>query len=64
VKLNRATVAAAAARRGLTNQALADALGVHRSAVQQWLAGDKSPSADHLLALGRALKIDPRKLAG
>ena len=42
-------------RRGLSQAALAAAVGCDRSVVCRWEAGLRTPTLGHLLALGRAL---------
>lgn len=50
--------------RGLTQQKLADALGVNQTTVGQWLAGNKKPSYDNILAIYKKFGITPNMLFG
>jgi len=43
----------------ISNQDLADLIGVHKSSLAQWLSGERSPSAAHVAALAEALNIRP-----
>jgi transcriptional regulator with XRE-family HTH domain len=48
--------------RGLTQQQVAEAVGVCREVVSGWEAGSKHPSLGSLLLLGPALGVDPGEL--
>ncbi|MCJ2080724.1 XRE family transcriptional regulator [Methylobacterium sp. J-090] len=49
--------------RGLTQQQVADAVGVSRPAVGQWESGKKTPSTGHLMKLAQALGIRWERVA-
>lgn len=49
-------------RHGLTQEKLAEAIGCDRSAVCHWEAGNRLPTLEHLVALGRALGCSARAL--
>lgn len=51
-------------RRGLTQQALANAFGITRAAVTQWELGKTIPDADKLDALAQLLRVDIAWLLG
>lgn len=55
--LNKTNIDAAMTARGLTQTALAEALGVSREAVSQWLKNKSFPRPDKLLRLGRLLSL-------
>jgi transcriptional regulator with XRE-family HTH domain len=46
---------------GLSQQALADAAGLHRSAIAQYETGKLAP-ADSIMRLAQALRCEPREL--
>ncbi|MBO5335263.1 MAG: helix-turn-helix transcriptional regulator [Clostridia bacterium] len=52
------------AEKGLTQQALADALGVNQTTVGQWLLGKKKPGYDSILLLYEKFQIEPNELFG
>lgn len=62
MKINRAAVNTARAKKGLTLETLASAVGVKRDALQRWMAGTRWPSAAHLDALAKALGVKASKL--
>lgn len=47
---------------GMSQEALADAVGVKQSAVSRWESGETAPSVENQLAIARALRIDARVL--
>ena len=49
-------------RRGLSQAALAAAVGRDRSTVSRWEAGERLPTLAALVALARALRCDPAAL--
>ena len=48
----------------LTQQTLADALGVNQTTVGQWLCGKKKPSYDSILLLYQIYQVEPNELFG
>ena len=52
------------AEKGLTQQALADALGVNQTTVGQWLLGKKKPGYDSIMLLYEKFDIEPNLLFG
>ena len=50
--------------KGLSQQTLADILGVNQTTVSQWLLGKKKPGYDSILAIYEKLKITPNDLFG
>lgn len=50
--------------RGLSQQRLADMLGVNQTTVGQWLLGRKKPGYDSILMLYEKFGIQPNKLFG
>lgn len=50
--------------RNLTQQKLADELGVNQTTVGQWLMGKKKPSYDNILALYEKFDLQPNELFG
>ena len=50
--------------RGLSQQRLADMLGVNQSTVSQWLLGRKKPGYDSILMLYEKFGIQPNELFG
>lgn len=49
---------------GLSQQGLADILGVNQTTVGQWLSGKKKPSYDSILAIYEKFGITPNELFG
>lgn len=47
---------------GMSQEALAAAVGVKQSAVSRWESGDAAPSVENQLAIAKALRIDARVL--
>lgn len=47
---------------GMTQQKLADAIGVDQTSVSSWERGLKAPGLDNQLAIAKALRIDARLL--
>lgn len=47
---------------GMSQEALAAAVGVKQSAVSRWESGDTAPSVENQLAIARALRVDARLL--
>ncbi len=52
------------AEKGLTQQALADELGINQTTVGQWLLGKKKPGYDSILLLYEKFQIEPNELFG
>lgn len=50
--------------RGLSQQRLADMLGVNQTTVSQWLLGRKKPGYDSILMLYEKSGIQPNELFG
>lgn len=50
--------------RGLSQQRLADMLGVNQTTVGQWLLGRKKPGYDSILMLYEKFGIPPNELFG
>lgn len=50
--------------RGLSQQRLADMLGVNQTTVSQWLLGRKKPGYDSILMLYEKFGIQPNELFG
>ncbi|MDE5667164.1 MAG: helix-turn-helix domain-containing protein [Clostridia bacterium] len=50
--------------RNLSQQALADIIGVNQTTVSQWLLGRKKPGYDNILSLYEKLGITPNSLFG
>lgn len=50
--------------RGLSQQRLADMLGVNQTTVGQWLLGRKKPGYDSILMLYEKFGIQPNELFG
>jgi len=48
---------------GLSQRALAAAVGVSQAAVSQWLLGQVSPKPERVAALEEALRVEPHSLA-
>lgn len=49
-------------RQGLTQQALADRLGVEQPTIQRWEKGKREPELSQLIALAEALGVEPGEL--
>ena len=49
---------------GLSQQKLADILGVNQTTVSQWLLGKKKPGYDSILLLYEKFDIEPNLLFG
>ena len=49
-------------RLGMSQEALAERLGVSRQAVSKWESGASDPSTSNLLALAKLFGIDAKKL--
>lgn len=49
---------------GLSQQKLADLLGVNQTTVGQWLLGKKKPGYDSILLLYEKFNIEPNALFG
>lgn len=49
-------------RQGLSQAALAAAVGRDRSTISRWESGERLPNLASLVALGRALRCDPAAL--
>lgn len=47
---------------GMSQEALAAAVGVKQSAVSRWESGDAAPSVENQLSIAKALRIDARVL--
>lgn len=52
------------AEKGLSQQKLADILGVNHTTVGQWLLGRKKPGYDSILAFYEKFGIEPNLLFG
>ena len=52
------------AERGMSQQKLADALGVNQTTVSQWLLGRKKPGYDSIALLYKKFGIAPNDLFG
>lgn len=50
--------------KGLSQQKLADVLGVNQTTVSQWLLGKKKPNYDSILLLYEKFGITPNELFG
>lgn len=50
--------------RGLSQQALADIIGVNQTTISQWLLGRKKPGYDSIMALYEKFEIEPNLLFG
>ena len=50
--------------KGLSQQALADVLGVNQTTVSQWLLGRKKPGYDSIMLLYEKFGIEPNLLFG
>lgn len=63
-KLLGRSIANARRHKGLTQDALAKAIGVSRQAVTQWEAGDTDPSTENLLHVSEILNVSVEVLTG
>lgn len=52
------------AEKGLSQQKLADLLGINQTTVSQWLLGRKKPGYDSILLLYETFGIEPNLLFG
>ena len=52
------------AEQGLSQQKLADRLGVNQTTISQWLLGRKKPSFDNIWAIYETFGIEPNTLFG
>ena len=50
--------------KGLSQQKLADVLGVNQTTVSQWLLGNKKPGYDSIMLLYEKFGIEPNELFG
>lgn len=50
--------------KGLSQQKLADALGVNQTTISQWLLGNKKPGYDSILLLYEKFGVTPNALFG
>lgn len=50
--------------RNLSQQKLADALGVNQTTVSQWLRGKKKPNYDNILMFYQKFDIEPNQFFG
>ena len=50
--------------RGLSQQALANILGVNQTTISQWLLGNKKPGYDSIMLLYEKFDIEPNLLFG
>ena len=50
--------------KGISQEALAEQLGVSRQAVSKWETGTAKPELDNILALCRILEVSPNELLG
>ena len=50
------------ARKNMTIQEVASAIGVHANAVSRWESGDSEPTASNLIALCHLYKVTPEYL--
>lgn len=48
----------------LTQQKLADILGVNQTTISQWLLGNKKPSYDNIMLICEKFGITPNELFG
>lgn len=49
---------------GLTQERLAEIIGVSRTAVVRWESGETDPTIDHLIAMTKVLKVSADFLLG
>lgn len=50
--------------KGLSQQKLADALGVNQTTISQWLLGNKKPGYDSIMLLYEKFGVTPNALFG
>lgn len=50
--------------KGLSQQALANILGINQTTVSQWLLGNKKPNYDSIMLLYKKFGIEPNLLFG
>ncbi len=50
--------------RNLSQQQLADILGVNQTSISQWLLGNKKPSYDSILLIYEKFGVTPNELFG
>ena len=50
--------------KGLSQQALANILGVNQTTVSQWLIGKKKPGYDNIMVIYEKLGVEPNVLFG
>ena len=50
--------------KGLSQQGIADVLGVNQTTVSQWLLGKKKPGYDSILLIYQKFGIEPNALFG
>ena len=50
--------------RGLSQQALANILGVNQTTISQWLLGNKKPGYDSIMLIYEKFDIEPNLLFG
>jgi transcriptional regulator with XRE-family HTH domain len=48
----------------VSQQALADALGIHQVTIARWESGSRSPAIDELPAIAAVLRVSPSSLGG
>ena len=48
----------------LSQRAFAEAIGVHQTAISQWILGKKKPSYDSIMAIYEKFGIEPNELFG
>jgi len=51
-------------QKGLTQEQLAEVIGVSRSAISKWESGDMEPTIDNLAGLARVLNVSADHLLG
>ena len=49
---------------GITQEKLAELIGVSRTAITRWESGETNPTVDHLIAVCRVLQINEGALLG
>ena len=52
------------AKNNLSQQKLADALGINQTTVSQWFLGKKKPSYDNILTFYEVFGIEPNQFFG
>lgn len=50
--------------KGLTQESLAEMVGVSRTAIARWESGDIDPTVDHLIRMSNSLGVDISYLLG